>query len=138
MDVSIAVAHMFNNVVNAAQEATVNCPLLLETGAGIEVLSDVNYLVDFYNNLPDETKKVTKICIDTCHVFASGFMPYDALMIFVKNKCPIGLIHFNDSKYPLYSRKDRHAQVGHGLIELEQLYRVGLYAIENNIPLVHE
>jgi deoxyribonuclease-4 len=138
MDISIAVAHMFNNVVDAATEATEKCPLLLETGAGIEVLSDVNELANFYDNLPDETKKVTKICLDTCHVFASGFMPYEALMIFVKNKCPIGLIHFNDSKYPLASRKDRHASVGYGLIPLEQLYQVGLYAIENNILMVHE
>jgi len=138
MDISIAVAHMFNNVVDAATEATEKCPLLLETGAGIEVLSDVNELANFYDNLPDETKKVTKICLDTCHVFASGFLPYDALMIFVKNKCPIGLIHFNDSKYPLASRKDRHASVGYGLIPLEQLYQVGLYAVENNILMVHE
>ena len=138
MDISIAVAHMFNNVVDAATEATEKCPLLLETGAGIEVLSDVNELANFYDNLPDETKKVTKICLDTCHVFASGFLPYDALMIFAKNKCPIGLIHFNDSKYPLASRKDRHASVGYGLIPLEQLYQVGLYAVENNILMVHE
>jgi deoxyribonuclease-4 len=138
MDISIAVAHMFMNIEDAAQEATLDCPLLLETGAGVEVLSDVYALVNFYKNLPDETKKVTKICLDTCHVFASGFMPYDALMILVQNKCPIGLIHFNDSKYPLNSRKDRHAPVGYGLIPLEQLYYVGLYAIKNNIPLVHE
>lgn len=138
MDISIAVAHMFNNVVDAATEATKECPLILETGAGVEVLSDVNHLVAFYNELPEETKKVTKICMDTCHVFASGFMPYDALMLFVKGGCPVGLIHFNDSKHPFNSKKDRHAPVGGGLIPLEQLYRVGVYAIENKIPMVHE
>lgn len=138
MDISIAVAHMFNNIVDAATEATIKCPLLLETGAGTEVLSDVNDFINFYTNLPEETKRVTKICMDTCHVFASGYMPFDALQLFIKGGCPIGLIHFNDSKHPFNSKKDRHYPVGNGMIPFEQLLQVGVYAVQANIPLIYE
>ena len=72
-------------------------------------------------------KKRMGICFDTCHAFAAG---YDlshqegikqTLEEFEKY---IGLdklkvIHLNDSKFPLGSRKDRHMHIGKGYIGLE-------------------
>ncbi|MBC8079222.1 MAG: endonuclease IV, partial [Gorillibacterium sp.] len=36
----------------------------------------------------------------------------------------VKVVHFNDSVYPSGSFKDRHAQVGSGLIGLEQMSQV--------------
>ena len=134
----VCVKNMLVNVANAAKYATKSCPLLLETGSGTEVVSDVNKFADFYNKLDENTRKVTSVCVDTCHVFASGFMPMDALNILLAKKVPINLIHFNDSKCPFGSKKDRHASIGSGLIPFNQLLQVGIWAVKHNIPMVYE
>ncbi len=67
------------------------------------------------------------VCIDTCHIFAAGYDIRDkaswekTLEEFDKH---IGLkflvaLHLNDSKYPLGSKKDRHALLGKGEIGME-------------------
>ena len=134
----VCVKNMLVNVTNVAKYATKSCPLLLETGSGTQVLSDVNLFVDFYNKLDKDTKKVTFVCLDTCHVFASGFMPMDSINILLSKKVPIHLIHFNDSKCPFGSKKDRHAPVGSGLIPFNQLLQVGIWAVKHNVPMVYE
>lgn len=135
---NVCIKNMLVNISNVAKYATKSCPLLLETGSGTEVLSDINMFADFYNKLDENTKKVTSVCLDTCHVFASGFMPMDAINILLNKKVPIHLIHFNDSKCPFNSKKDRHAIIGNGMIPFNQFIQVGLWAITNNIPMVHE
>ena len=134
----VCVKNMLVNINKAAEYATESCPLLLETGSGTEVLSDIKQFADFFNRLDKKTKKVVFVCLDTCHVFASGFMPMDAIKIFESKKVPIHLIHFNDSKCPFKSKKDRHARVGTGLIPFNQLLQVGIWAIRNNVPMVYE
>ncbi|WP_068617440.1 deoxyribonuclease IV [Paenibacillus tuaregi] len=61
-------------------------------------------------------------CLDTCHAFAAGVWQGAEDNSFVEKGHKLGfweevrVIHLNDSKYPLGSRKDRHARVGHGYI----------------------
>ena len=67
------------------------------------------------------------VCFDTCHAHAAGYEFRDArsyratLREFDRE---VGLdrllaFHFNDSKHPLGSRKDRHEHIGQGLLGLE-------------------
>ena len=77
----------------------------------------------------DKVKKKIPIgvCIDTCHIFAAGYDIRDkkawdqTLKTF---DATIGLkylkaLHVNDSKKPLGSRRDRHANLGEGEIGIE-------------------
>lgn len=67
------------------------------------------------------------VTIDTCHIFAAGYdlRTSDACDQTMKEFDEvIGLkylyaFHFNDSKHPLGSRKDRHANLGKGEIGIE-------------------
>jgi deoxyribonuclease IV len=64
------------------------------------------------------------VCLDSCHLFASGYditdpEALDGLLAEVEGA--IGLdrlraLHVNDSQAPLGSNRDRHANVGEGLI----------------------
>lgn len=64
------------------------------------------------------------ICFDTCHVFAAGYdirFPNDYEATLSEFDKVIGLdwikcFHFNDSKYELGARRDRHAHIGQGFI----------------------
>ena len=64
------------------------------------------------------------VCLDTCHAFAAGYDLRTADAVEKTSKrldCTVGLdrlemIHLNDSRFPLGSRRDRHAHIGRGEI----------------------
>jgi len=74
----------------------------------------------------------TGICLDTCHLFASGVPLNDESLWqeWLENfDREIGLdkvvtIHLNDSKTPFGSNRDRHQNIGEGEIGLDVLARV--------------
>ncbi len=98
--------------------------LLMETTAGqgsclnwsFEHLATVLNLLKGHNRLA--------VCLDTCHIFAAGydistkagyakvFEEFDKIVGIDRIK----VIHCNDSKNPLGSRKDRHEHLGDGCI----------------------
>lgn len=64
------------------------------------------------------------VCLDTCHLVAAGYdystpEKYEAMIrqfdriVGLKN---LRVVHFNDSKTPLGSRVDRHADIGKGTV----------------------
>ncbi len=67
------------------------------------------------------------VCLDTCHIFAAGYdisTKKDYNAVFKSFDSIIGLnhlkaFHLNDSKTPLGSGKDRHANIGEGEIGVE-------------------
>jgi deoxyribonuclease-4 len=72
------------------------------------------------------------VCLDTCHLLASGydlcspegyattFKQFGRLVGFERLKA----FHLNDSKTPLGSRVDRHAHIGEGQLGLEPFRRI--------------
>jgi deoxyribonuclease-4 len=88
--------------------------------------------------------KISGICLDTQHSFASG---YDwnndfekSLKILEKNLGleNIKLIHLNDSASELGSRKDRHENIGKGKIRMEAFKKIARFAKKNKIDLICE
>ncbi len=67
------------------------------------------------------------ICLDTCHLFSAGYdlrtaAKYEQTLTVFDNI--VGLkhlyvIHLNDSKYPLGSRRDHHEHIGKGKLGIE-------------------
>jgi endonuclease IV len=136
--------NMLHNIENSAKEATDECPILIETGSGVEICSEIfsddhpYTFVDLYQNLSENTKRVTQVCLDTCHVFAAGFRLMEVIKLFDENNIPIKLIHFNDSKCAFAGKKDRHAEPGEGVIPFQELMNVFNHAMEKGIDLIFE
>jgi deoxyribonuclease-4 len=91
-------------------------------------------------------RKKIGICFDTCHAFAAG---YDLShqegieQILEEFEKYIGLdklkvIHLNDSKYPLGSRKDRHMHIGKGYIGLENFKVLVNHKYLKDLPFILE
>lgn len=67
------------------------------------------------------------VCIDTCHIFAAGYdlrTPETYEETFSSFERIVGLdqikvLHLNDSKHDLGSRKDRHEHIGKGCLGIE-------------------
>ncbi|MCX7990676.1 MAG: deoxyribonuclease IV [Proteobacteria bacterium] len=107
---------------------------------------------DIGKNL-DEIKKITigfeeniGICIDSCHLFASGIdirmkdeldRYYQSLTSYslIDNVC---LIHLNDSKYPAGSNKDRHWHIGKGEIGIKGFSNLLTHNFFSKLPLILE
>ena len=116
--------------------------ILLETpvGQGTELLSDFNEFINFTNKF----KKFQRfgICLDTCHIFASGINIKD-IKIFdklIKNIdiSKIIVIHLNDSKGICGCKKDRHEKIGKGYIGENGLRHIVKFAKTNNIIMILE
>lgn len=74
-----------------------------------------------------EAKDRVGVCIDTCHALAAGYdfrteQGYEEMMAIIEQTIgsqSVGCWHFNDSKHPVGSRKDRHEHIGEGEIGLD-------------------
>jgi deoxyribonuclease IV len=98
--------------------------LLLENtaGAGDTIGRSVDELATIIERL--DRHPSLGICLDSCHLYASGYdvTDRDALeRLIVEVDRSIGLprlraLHVNDSKTPLGSNRDRHDNIGEGLI----------------------
>jgi deoxyribonuclease-4 len=87
-----------------------------------------------------------KVCVDTCHAFASGYDIASAEGIeraMEEFDREIGLaklvaVHANDSKGPLSGGKDRHENIGEGYIGLDGFRTIMAHAAFREVPFLLE
>jgi deoxyribonuclease-4 len=82
--------------------------IILETGAGqgTEMLVNIDELIDF---VKDFDSNYFSLCFDTCHVWSAGVDIIEAYnKIQKETNGMITVVHFNGSKTPFGSLKDRH------------------------------
>ena len=139
---STALDRMEESIRKCLPSATEECPLLLETpaGQGTELCKKIEDFMAFYRRFSDTERKIFKVCVDTCHVFATGYDPLTYLQMWEAEFGPdsVSVVHFNDSKEPCGSCKDRHAFMGSGHIGLVKLGQVFDWCMERNIPMIIE
>lgn len=133
-----AIENMRTNIAMALDAATETCPLLLETpaGQGTETLTTYDDFVAFVQSF--NTPRL-RICVDTCHVFATGQNPLEYIQkIYTTDPTLLKLVHFNDSATPCGSCVDRHAYIGTGKIGYAALKEIADYCKERGIPMLVE
>ncbi len=117
---------MLNSILTPEQTTTV----LLETmaGKGSEIGRNFQELQTILERV--ELKEKTGVCLDTCHVWDSGYDLAENLdKVLDEFDKVIGIeklyaVHLNDSKNTCGSHKDRHETIGNGCIGLETLVKV--------------
>lgn len=117
--------------------------ILLETMAGKGTEIGSNFLE--LKNIIDKVicKDKIKICMDTCHMNDAGYDLSNFNKILDEFDEIIGLnklacIHVNDSKNTLGSHKDRHENIGYGLIGFDNLINIIYNSKLNDIPMILE
>jgi deoxyribonuclease-4 len=119
--------------------------LILENSAGAgDIIGDkFEDLAEIMNRVKSDRLKVT---LDTAHAFGSGYNVAtekgleETLAEFDKH---IGLehlvcLHLNDSAVPLFSNRDRHADIGKGHIGLEAFGRIVNHPKLKDLPGIIE
>jgi deoxyribonuclease-4 len=130
---------MEKSIREVLPEASVDCPLILETpaGQGTELCVPIEELMSFYQRF-DKAENL-KICVDSCHVFAAGYDPVWYLQEWLTHfPESVILMHFNDSEVPRGARTDRHAIPGLGYIGYGRMKQLHDLCVENQIPMIRE
>jgi deoxyribonuclease-4 len=112
-------------IIKAALKETDSCPLHLENTAGAggtlgRSFGELAALIDAAG-----AGNRLGICLDSCHLLASGYEVRDAeSLALVIDECVgligrerLGSLHLNDSQTPLGSNRDRHAYIGDGELD---------------------
>lgn len=160
MEPAVAMKNLIANLNKIIHDMPENITLALETSAGqgsqigytLEELAMIWNGIKHNNRLGSgSNKKRVGICIDTAHIFVSG---YDISNIggikdyLDKFNQLIGLhnitnFHINDSRYATGSRKDEHRGIGSGLIYntdkgKQALKYIKMFCQKRRIPMILE
>ncbi|KAK4498032.1 hypothetical protein PRZ48_010688 [Zasmidium cellare] len=140
-----AIRHLAKNL-NAAHKETKSVITLLENmAAGGNVLgSTFQDLADIIALIEDKTR--IGVCIDTCHAFAGGYdlrtpEAWKKTMDEFGEKVGFEYLrafHVNDSKAPLASHRDLHANIGTGFLGLRAFWNLVNEPRVVGLPLVLE
>jgi deoxyribonuclease-4 len=98
--------------------------LLLETtaGSGTVIASTFEEMAELIELIPEPDRSRVGVCMDTAHVFAAGYdLAGDYEGVLARFDDTLGLhrlrmMHLNDSKAPLGSKRDRHELIGEGAL----------------------
>lgn len=96
--------------------------LLLETtaGAGTVLGWQFEEIAALIDKVPSQYQSRVGVCLDTCHIFAAGYdivNDYDGVMKHFDDVIGfdrLRVIHLNDSKFGLGTKKDRHELIAEG------------------------
>ena len=119
------IARALNRLLAETEESGVTVCLETMAGQGTTLghrFEHLAYLLEATDHHPR-----LGVCFDTCHVFAAGYdirtpaayeetmAEFDRIVGLDRIRC----FHFNDSKYGLGDKRDRHAHIGEGFIGRE-------------------
>jgi deoxyribonuclease IV len=142
-----SINNMFTSFVHIAKATMLTgVKILIETsaGQGTELCYTVESFIHFYDKLYNHNNKNISnrfgICIDTCHIYASGYTPSKYIKTLAKltDLNEVKLIHLNDSKNKLGSHVDRHENLGKGTIGLTPLLKFYKFFKLLHVPVVLE
>ena len=142
-----AIAHIAGNLNRAhADPSTGTVITLLETMASLGntiggTFEDLASIISLVND-----KSRVGVCFDTCHVFAAGYdlrTPETFSTTISAFDKVIGLrylkaLHINDSKAPLGSHRDLHANIGTGFLGLRAFHNIVNESRLWGLPMVLE
>ena len=124
------IAEGLQELLGARRRGTTMILLEHTAGQGTALGATFEQLASIIAKMNDHRR--VGVCLDTCHLLASGydicspegyastFKQFGRLIGFERLK----VFHLNDSKKPLGSRVDRHAHIGEGCLGLEPFRRI--------------
>lgn len=138
------IADAFNRILGELPDNKTSICIESTAGQGTNLGYKFEQLARIINMVED--KERVSVCLDTCHIFAAGYKlqdPKDYRATMKEFDDMVGLkrlqvIHFNDSKKPFGSKKDRHEHIGGGELGLEPFRNIMNDRRLNRVPKILE
>jgi deoxyribonuclease-4 len=126
------IARNADGITEALEREPGKTRLLMEltAGQGTVIGSTFEEMALLLAKIPAKLRKRVGVCLDTAHIFAAGYdliADYNGVWLRFDDALGfelLGLIHLNDSKAPLGSKKDRHELIGEGQIGAKPFERI--------------
>lgn len=123
-DRASGIARNADAITEALEHEKGHSRLLMEltAGQGTVIGSTFEEMAQLLARIPRNLRRRIGVCLDTAHVYAAGYdlvNDYDGVWARfddVIGLAHLELLHLNDSKVPLGSRKDRHELIGDGTL----------------------
>jgi deoxyribonuclease-4 len=136
----------FQTILKESSALKLSAMVLLENTSGMGSSLGYNFSQLSYIMERVGYKDKIGVCFDTFHAFAAGYNLAEERGIedtLTEMDRIIGLdrlkvIHLNDSKYYLNSRKDRHTHIGEGFIGLEGFRILINHRLVKDLPFILE
>lgn len=137
------IGHALNGVLESSKNET---KILLENvaGAGTALGSNFTQIHDIIKEIAEKDR--IGFCLDTCHAFVAGYdlstnQGLEQTLRELEREIGfdyLKMLHINDSRYALSSRKDRHAHLGKGQIGQDGLARIVNHPDLRHLPFILE
>lgn len=135
---------LITETINKAAKKEYSTTILLETmaGKGTEIGRNFEELKKIIDGVEEGIK--IGVCMDTCHVFDSGYDIVNNLEgVLAEFDKIIGLeylkaLHLNDSMNPMGSHKDRHQKIGEGYIGIKTFENIVNNKFLKELPMCLE
>jgi deoxyribonuclease-4 len=132
--------------VNRSLDATAGVTAVIENtaGQGSNLGWRFGHLARIIELVEDKSR--IGVCLDTCHLFASGYdlrkpEAFDATLVEFDRVVGLSYLrgmHLNDAKQKLGSRVDRHECIGKGMIGIDAFAHIMSHPALEEIPLILE
>jgi deoxyribonuclease-4 len=131
-DRASGIARNADGITAALEAVPGKVQILMETtaGSGTAIGSSFSEMSELIELVPAKLRRRVGVCIDTAHIFAAGYdisSDYEGVIQRFDDEIGLtrlGMMHLNDSKAPLGSRRDRHELIGEGAIGEEAFRRI--------------
>ena len=131
-DRASGIARNADAITRALERVPGKTMLLLETtaGSGTALGSTFEEMAQLIGAIAAPQRRRVGVCVDTAHVFAAGYdLRQDYDDVWARFGDTVGfrrlkMMHLNDSKVPLGSRRDRHELIGEGQIGEDPFRRI--------------
>ena len=116
----------FENWRKCAERTELKVPLLIENTAGGDqaVARRLDRIAQLWEAIADVGGDQVGFCLDTCHAHAGGEQLIGLVERVRTITGRIDLLHVNDSRDPFNSGADRHANLGEGELDSDELIDV--------------
>jgi AP endonuclease-1 len=134
-------------LIKALDSTKTVIPVLETTcGHGTSIGGPLTHFRDLFAMIPKSYHDRLGVCLDTCHTFAAGYdlrspKGWNAFMEEFDKLIGLKLLralHLNDSKTPMGSRRDLHANIGTGFLGLRGFHNVMNDRRLEGLPMILE
>lgn len=143
------VRNIENIIANSPGKACIILETSVKAANGNDVFHDLDNFALLWRSIPSRLRTRIGFCIDTCHIFSSGYDirsadGFDRFMEEWEDKIGIQyikLFHLNDSKMGLDCKRDLHEEIGRGCLfgsRDDALISILEWCKRHDIPVIME